>query len=632
MRLRTSPAAEFQSLQTRAIMGATLWSRAARGVILVWIALTVWLIWQRVGFYLRELHHAYFGRWILCGIINDTPLLNRLAERLPMYADGGWYTLPSFAAWLDGPQMYRASFYSWYWQLTTGMDGHYGLGTDLFPLVCLALVILWRWRRDPDATEHLRGLRLLTPRQFNRQLAGGWLKRWHRAAPLGRLNGAARRSGIQLGASVLPVEKEFEHFLVTGSPGAGKSTLMRQMLMQIRERGQPAIVLDVEGEFVQEFHDEARGDFILNGLDRRCPFWSPFLEFKDETLPMDLEAMASSLIRTPPRDAAQEFFFRTGRKLLKCLFQVMEEREPQAVFDFLSQPPEDIQQALKGTVAYRLVDPGLKETGHNIIGTALTAVGPFEHLPHSNEASRQWSAREWVQSRKGWIFLTSTAAAQAAIQPMQAIWLDCLVRWLMDAEISNDPKDQVWIVADELPALEYQANILTLLTRGRKRGLAVVIGFQNIAQLRTIYGDNGAITITSAPTTKVVLRCDEPQTARWASDLIGSHEVERLQMTQLAGLSTYREGINLQPHRSVEHLVLPAEIQMLEPFNGYLCVAGNDRTTIQIPRLHLTPHQPAFLPRTRAMQPQSESSAPAPSPPIDEPTDQEIIAQLATRH
>jgi type IV secretory pathway TraG/TraD family ATPase VirD4 len=632
MRLRTSPAAEFQSLQTRAIMGAALWSRAAHGVVLVWIVLTIWLIWHRVGLYLPELHHAYFGRWIICGIINDTPLLNRLADPLPMYADGSWYTLPSVAAWLDSPQMYGASFYSWYWHVATGLGGYYGLGTDLFPLTCLALVIAWRWRRDPDGTDHLRGLRLLTPRQFNRQLAGSWLKQWYRAARNGRLNGASRRGGIQLGASVIPVEKEFEHFLVTGSPGAGKSTLMRQMLMQIRDRGQPAIVLDVEGEFVQEFHDESRGDLVLNGLDGRCPFWSPFLEFKDETLPMDLEAMASSLIRTPPRDAAQEFFFRTGRKLLKCLFQVIEEREPQAVFDFLSQPPEDIQQALKGTVAYRLVDPGLKETGHNIIGTALTAVSPFEHLPHSNEASRQWSAREWAHSRKGWIFLTSTAAAQAAIQPMQAIWLDCLVRWLMDAEISNEPKDQVWIVADELPALEYQANILTLLTRGRKRGLAVVIGFQNIAQLRTIYGDNGAITITSAPTTKVVLRCDEPQTARWASDLIGSHEVERLQMTQLAGLSTYREGVNLAPHRSVEHLVLPAEIQMLEPFNGYLCVAGADRTTIQIPRLHLTARQPAFLPRTKAMQPQSESSAPAPSSPIDEPTDQEIIAQLAARH
>jgi hypothetical protein len=110
MPFRTSPAAEFQALQTRAKIGATLWSRALRTVILVWIALTFLVIWYRVGLYRPWLHHAYFGRWIACGILNDTPLLNRLAHRIPMYADGGWWTLPSFAAWLDGPRMYGDSF------------------------------------------------------------------------------------------------------------------------------------------------------------------------------------------------------------------------------------------------------------------------------------------------------------------------------------------------------------------------------------------------------------------------------------------------------------------------------------------------------------------------------------------
>ena len=122
----------------------------------------------------------------------------------------------------------------------------------------------------------------------------------------------------------------------------------------------------------------------------------------------------------------------------------------------------------------------------------------------------------------------------------------------MSAEIGSD---QVWIMADELPAMEYQPQIEKLITRGRKRGLAVVMGFQNVSQLRSIYGRDGAITLTSSPTTKVILRCDEAETAKWASELLGSREVERMTMTQLAGLSTYREGVNLQPHRSTEHIV-----------------------------------------------------------------------------
>jgi predicted AAA+ superfamily ATPase len=85
--------------------------------------------------------------------------------------------------------------------------------------------IRWRARHHLDA-EHLRGLRLLTPRDHNRQLSRGYLA--------GTLR---RQRGIRLGSSIIPEAREAEHFLVTGSPGAGKSTLMRHMLTQITDRG-----------------------------------------------------------------------------------------------------------------------------------------------------------------------------------------------------------------------------------------------------------------------------------------------------------------------------------------------------------------------------------------------------------
>jgi len=47
-------------------------------------------------------------------------------------------------------------------------------------------------------------------------------------------------------------------------------------------------------------------------------------------------------------------------------------------------------------------------------------------------------------------------------------------------------------------------------------------------------------------------------------------------------------------------LVLPAEIQQLRPFRGYLCIAGEQRTTLRIPELHLTRRQPDFVPRRRS--------------------------------
>src|SRR6266851_674379 len=61
MPVGTSPAARFQAVQTRARMGAALWCRALRFILFVWLVLTIWVIWYRVGLYRPELHHEYSG-------------------------------------------------------------------------------------------------------------------------------------------------------------------------------------------------------------------------------------------------------------------------------------------------------------------------------------------------------------------------------------------------------------------------------------------------------------------------------------------------------------------------------------------------------------------------------------------
>src|SRR5207244_329555 len=162
-------------------------------------------------------------------------------------------------------------------------------------------------------------------------------------------------------------------------PGAGKSTAMRAMLKQITERGPAAIVIDPESEYVQEFYSEERGDWILNPLDSRCPYWSPWSELRDDSFSVDAAAMAASLIR--------------------------------------------------GTPAYALIDPAAHDQGAGILGTATNAIKTFIHLPRREENARAWSAREWAENRSGWIFLPSREDINEAIRVLQGLWLDCLVRW-----------------------------------------------------------------------------------------------------------------------------------------------------------------------------------------------------------
>jgi hypothetical protein len=164
MRIRTSSAAEFQSMQTRAIMGAALWSRALGTIFALWIGLTIWLVWHRAR---PDIQHELFGRWVLCSILTDTPFLDRLSANLPMYAEGTWYSLPEFGHWLDN--LYGGTFYYWSGRATTGA-GAYGLGSDLLPIVAGGLLVAWWWRRNPDAGHHIRGLTLMSAREFDRHV------------------------------------------------------------------------------------------------------------------------------------------------------------------------------------------------------------------------------------------------------------------------------------------------------------------------------------------------------------------------------------------------------------------------------------------------------------------------------
>ncbi len=73
----------------------------------------------------------------------------------------------------------------------------------------------------------------------------------------------------------LPREIESSHILIMGDSGKGKSALIRQILLQIEDRGETAIVYDpaTPADYVPYFLTPSRGDLILNPLDRTsgCP-------------------------------------------------------------------------------------------------------------------------------------------------------------------------------------------------------------------------------------------------------------------------------------------------------------------------------------------------------------------------
>ncbi len=83
----------------------------------------------------------------------------------------------------------------------------------------------------------------------------------------------------------IPAEDESQHVLIVGDAGTGKSSLLRQLLVQVRDRNETAIVSDPAMEYVPQFFSPERGDVILNPLDERMPIGTSPRNLKTVTSP-----------------------------------------------------------------------------------------------------------------------------------------------------------------------------------------------------------------------------------------------------------------------------------------------------------------------------------------------------------
>src|SRR6266849_2344861 len=134
-----------------------------------------------------------------------------------------------------------------------------------------------------------------------------------------------------------------------------------------------------------------------------------------------VEALAAALIPDPSNVFSQsgaDFFFRqSARTLIVSLLQAVKSREPGDIPKLLALPRAKLREALRGTSAEELIDPGAHEQGAGIVATAFNATNPFRYL--TGDGEQAWSALEWAQSRAGWVFLTSTEDSREAALPLQ---------------------------------------------------------------------------------------------------------------------------------------------------------------------------------------------------------------------
>lgn len=457
-------------------------------------------------------------------------------------------------------------------------DGQ-GFGTVLrWPLMAgfasfLGLLV-FAARKDIDRLKEmkygrlLKGPVLVSPKRFNRAVKG---------------DGVGFKTVEFKDLMRIPQRAEGQHIELMGDTGAGKTRLIMQLLLQIRERGHSAIVYDPACEFVQRFYEKNRGDIILNPLDARCPYWGPSEELRRRA---EAKAIAASLYQ-PTTDKKGEFFTETPQKIFAHLLTFGP--TPQELVEWMANP-EEIDRRVQNTEMAMMIAKGAQQQRNGVLASLGLIADSLRMLPRKEWSAHHWSATEWAETRKGWIFLTSKPSEREALRPLHSLWIDLLVLRLL-----NEPKEgqhPVWFVLDELASLQRLPQLHTAITENRKSKNPLVLGFQGKAQLEYIYGHMAEVML-SQPATKIFLKITEPKAAEWVSNAIGKVEIERLRETHSTGL---RAGKNFSVDRQVEPLVLDSEISGLPDRHAFL-KHGNHVARFSFAYSDIPATQPAFLAR-----------------------------------
>ena len=138
---------------------------------------------------------------------------------------------------------------------------------------------------------------------------------------------------------------------------------------------------------------------------------------------------------------------------------------------------------------------------------------------------------------------------------------------------ADEDANRCWLVLDEVQELQRLPQLPKALTRQRKSGNPIVIGFQGMSQIDANYGKQ-AETMLSQPFYNFILRTQESRASEHLSKRIGQVQIERVKETRPAHLLLGKGHRSYSTERVIEPFIMPSEIQELDDLTGYFVAAG----------------------------------------------------------
>lgn len=365
----------------------------------------------------------------------------------------------------------------------------------------------------------------------------------------------------------VPRVEENEGLLLLGDTGTGKSQVIHQLLDKIAKRKpqEAVVVYDPAGEFIEKHYDPDE-DIVLNPLDVRCPYWKPCYEdgfIGDAPI---RQFIAESFFPHPDHSSPNtQFFIKAARSIFAQMLRFTP--TPERIVEMLSED-DLIDYCVAGTEHAHLIDRDAKGQRGGVLATLSEIGESFKLLPNEELPKRWLSLQKWARRRQGWIFITSTQTTREPLRRLHAAWINILLGNLL-TDYSAVGQKPCWMIIDEVHSLKHLPILKSALVEARKYRVKIVLGTQNKAQFEEHYGRAGATMLASSHT-KILFRCNEPESARWVAEMIGEEEKERPRIGTTATVQANgRDSINYSTFTERRLVVSKEQIMALPNLHGY---------------------------------------------------------------
>ena len=320
---------------------------------------------------------------------------------------------------------------------------------------------------------------------------------------------------------------------------------MQSVLADVgRLPGLRAIVYDPKQDFVPILDSIVRGPGdepgqlstrikILNPFDRRGVSWDIAADTKN---PAIARQVAATLV---PEDegSASPFFARAAQDIAYgVILSFIEKRVAWTLRDLVLALSTN-QQVTKSILSLSPLNKNRvnsyfaakNETNMSVWSTIQTKISRFETIAAGFDRAKQSiSLHAWLKESTGSVLILRTnQAVREAIDDINAALFRRLSELILDLPDESGANDmaRTWVFMDEVRDAGKLEGLRPLLNMGRSKRCTVVLSFQDIEGLKSVYGEHEALELTGQCGNKAILRLEGPATAEWASSLFGEERV-----------------------------------------------------------------------------------------------------------